>query len=256
MVTLRHMLPRKALFWLIFAAYYLSGPIGDWAIYRRLWRIPWSGFAALVRKLVSNELIFGYLGEAQFYAWARTRGNISGTPFGAIKDVALLSALVGNVATVALLAITWPLVMSDAAGIGLRDAFLSMGIVLLSSLAIFFFRQKLFTLPRRELWYIALIHSARTVWALVLGAALWHLALPRIPLAMWMVMSALRMLVSRLPFIPNKDLVFAGLAVFLVGLEPEIGTLMTMMATLTLATHVLVGGCFALADLARLEARA
>jgi hypothetical protein len=254
MATLRQMLPTSPVFWLVFAVCYLTGPIGDWAIYRRLWRIPWSGFAALIRKLVSNELIFGYLGEAQFYAWARARANMTAAPFGAIKDVALLSALVGNVATLLLLAVAWPLITAGAIGIEMRSAFLSLGVVLLTSFAMFLFRQKLFTLPRTELWFIAMVHAIRTSASLVLGAVLWHLALPQIAIGMWLVMSALRMLVSRLPFVPNKDLVFAGLAVFLVGFEPQVGALMTMMAALTLAAHVVVGAGFAIAELARVEA--
>jgi hypothetical protein len=35
-------------------------------IYRRLWHIPASGIAALLRKQVSNELLMSYLGEVQF----------------------------------------------------------------------------------------------------------------------------------------------------------------------------------------------
>jgi hypothetical protein len=40
---------------------------------------------------------------------------------------------------------------------------------------------------------------------------------------------------------PNKDLVFAGLAVFLIGHDLEIGVLMTFMASLILATHLVLG---------------
>jgi len=52
---------------------------------------------------------------------------------------------------------------------------------------------------------------------------------------------------SRLPFLPNKDVVFAGLAVFMIGHDAEVGALMTMMASLFLVTHLglgllLVGG--------------
>lgn len=46
-----------------------------------------AGIGALLRKLVSNELLLGYLGEAQFYAWARSRTNMTTAPFGAIKDI-------------------------------------------------------------------------------------------------------------------------------------------------------------------------
>jgi hypothetical protein len=57
----------------------------------------------------------------------------------------------------------------------------------------------------------------------------------------WLLLSALRLLLSRLPLLPNKDIVFAGLAVFLIGHDVQIGALMTMMASLILATHLMVG---------------
>ena len=245
--TLRAMVPSSPVFWLVFAASYLTGPMGDWVIYRRLWQIPASGFAALVRKLVSNELVFGYLGEAQFYAWARARATMTAAPFGAIKDVALLSALVGNLVTLVLLCLSWPFVTARDVGIEMHGAFLSLGLVLLTSFAMFLFRRKLFTLPRADLRFIAAVHTLRTVAALVLGALLWHLVLPHIAVGLWLVMAALRMLVSRLPLVPNKDLVFAALAVFLLGNEPQVGALMAMMAALTLAAHVIVAVGFTVA---------
>jgi hypothetical protein len=247
MTSLRQLLPTGAVFWLVFAANYLAGPIGDWLIFRRLWRIPWSGLGALIRKLVTNELVLGYLGEAQFYAWVRTHMSVA--PFGAIKDVALLSALVGNVATVVLLACCWPLVASVEIGIETPSAALSLGAALLSSCAIFVFRQKLYTLPSGQLRFIAMIHAARTVVSLVLIAVLWHLVLPQIALRLWLVMSAFRMLVSRLPFVPNNEIVFAGFVVFLLGHEPQVGELMTMIATLRLGAHLVVGAGLAIADL-------
>jgi hypothetical protein len=248
---LRQMLPTDVGFWLVFGANYFSGPIGDWIIFRRLWRIPWSGLGALIRKLVTNELVFGYLGETQFYAWARA--NMTVAPFGAIKDVAVLSALVGNIATMALLACCWPLVTAVALGVDTRSAALSLAAVLLSSFAMFVFRQKLFTLPSGQLRFIAGIHTARTAVALVLSALLWHLVLPQVALRLWLVMSAFRMLVSRLPFVPNNELLFAGFVVFLLGREPQVGELMTMIAALTLGTHIVVGASLAIADLVMTE---
>ena len=80
-------IPSLPSFWLLFFAYYFSGPVSEWFIYRRLWHIPLSGFGALIRKLISNEILLGYLGEVYFYAWARRSAEIQNAPYGAIKDV-------------------------------------------------------------------------------------------------------------------------------------------------------------------------
>ena len=69
----------------------------------------------------------------------------------------------------------------------------------------------------------------------------WHLALPGVALQWWLLLATLRMLLSRLPLLPNKDIVFAGLAVFLIGHDAEIGALMTLMASLILCTHLFMG---------------
>jgi hypothetical protein len=66
-------------------------------------------------------------------------------------------------------------------------------------------------------------------------------------------MSAFRMLVSRLPFVPNNEILFAGLVVFLLGHEPQVGELMTMIAALRLGTHLVVGAGLAIADLVMTE---
>ena len=86
-------LPSNPLFYLVFALYYVGPPTFDYVIFRRLWQIPLAGLAALHKKRISNEVLFGYSGEAYFYAWARQRTQIVAAPFGAVKDVMILSAI-------------------------------------------------------------------------------------------------------------------------------------------------------------------
>lgn len=245
----RGMIPVSIGFWLAFACYYLAGPASEWVIYRRLWGMPASGIGALLRKLVSNEILLGYLGEAQFYAWARSRLKFVTAPFGAIKDVTILSALVGNFATLAMLVWAWPLISSGMLGLEGRTVFISLGVVLVTSFAILLFRKKLFSLPKTDLWFISAVHLLRIVAVVIFSAVMWHLVLPQVEVTLWVVMATLRMLVSRLPLLPNKDVVFAGIAVFLLGHDVEIAGLMTLMAVLLLVTHLVVGALFALLDL-------
>jgi hypothetical protein len=243
------LIPAHPAFWLLFACFYLIPPLSEWFIYRKLWAMPPSGIGALMRKLVSNELLLGYLGEAQFYGWARSRLKFVSAPFGAIKDVTILSALVGNFATLAMLIWAWPLIASGQLGLEGRTVFLSLGVVLVTSFVILLFRQRLFSLPKTDLWFIAAVHLARIIAYVVLSAVMWHLILPEVEVSLWIVMATLRMLVSRLPLLPNKDVVFAGIAVFLLGHDVEIAGLMTLMAVLLLVTHLVVGALFALLDL-------
>lgn len=242
------LIPASPMFWALFAVWYLAGPASEWLIYRRLWGIPASGMGALMRKMVSNELLLGYLGEAQFYAWVRARQQLAAAPFGAIKDVTILSALIGNVITIVMLAVAWPLVFSGKIGLGMQSTFISLGVVLVSSFAILLLRQKLFSLSRPELRFITIVHLARIAAKIGLGALLWHLVLPQVAVGLWLVLSTLRMLVSRLPLVPNKDVVFAGIAVVLLGQHVEVASLLAMMGGVVLVAHLAVGASFASAD--------
>lgn len=237
-------------FWIFFAIYYMALPLSEWLIYRRLWPIPFvTGMAALLRKLVSNELLLGYLGEAQFYGWARSHLKMEAAPFGAIKDVTILSALTGNVMTLVMLVFTWPLVSSGQIGMEMRSTFLSLGVILITSFVILLFRQRLFTLPKRELWFISIVHVLRILVVLACSALMWHLVLPDVSVDLWIVLATLRMLLSRLPLLPNKDIVFAGLAVFLLGHEVQVASLMTLMAAMLLVAHLAVGAVVGLVGL-------
>ena len=249
LARVRALVPISPVFWLAFAVYYLAGPVSEWVVYRRLWAMPVAGIGALLRKLVANELLLGYLGEAQFYAWARARSRLSEAPFGAIKDMTILSALVGNGATLVMLALAWPYVSAGQLGMEGTTAFASLGVVLLTSLGILLFRHRLFSLPRKDLWFISATHLARIVVILIASAVMWHAVLPAVAITLWLVLATLRMLISRLPLMPNKDVVFAGLTVLLLGKGADVAALMALMAVLLLAAHLAVGTVFGLVGL-------
>lgn len=250
------LIPTSPAFWIVFGISYLIQPISEWLIFKRLWNVGPAAFGALVRKLIYNELLLGYLGEVFFYAWARRRLTLDAAPFGAVKDVTILSAVAGNIVTLLMLAVAWPLASATELGLQTRPIVLSLTVVLITSMALLLWRRQIFSLPRADLRFIFAMHIARLVVATGLSALLWHLALPQIPLVWWLLLATIRLLISRLPFVPNKDVVFAGLAVFMLGHDVEIASLLTLMAGLILLTHLLVGTTFAVSDLLRREANA
>lgn len=253
--SLKAMFPLNASFWLAFAGYYMLPPFSEWIIFRRLWALPVGGFAALLRKMISNEILLGYLGEVYFYAWARRHAHVVAAPFGAIKDVTILSALTGNVATLLLFLLAAPLLSSLHLGVSTHTFLLSAGFVLLTSFIFLVLRKSLFTLPRHELWFVGMVHMARILGCALLAALMWHSLLPSMALSWLLVLSALRQLLSRLPLLPNKDLVFAGLATFVAGRDTEIVAAMALMASLILAAHLLIGAMLASSELMAERAR-
>ncbi len=247
--SLSLLIPSAPLFWVVFLVYYLVGPASDWIIFRRLWALPLSDFHVLVRKLISNEIFFSYLGEIYFYNWARHKARISAEPFGAIRDVTILSALTGNLFALLMLFLSVPFARSLHLGIDSIALVASTFIILSSSAAMLVLRQRLFTLPRRELWFVAGVHAARIVVSALLAAFMWHLLLPSVAPSSWLILSTARQLLSRLPFLPNKDVVFAGLAIVLAGPNQQIVAAIALMAMFILTTHLVVGSAFGLSAL-------
>jgi hypothetical protein len=249
--TVTRLVPDSLSFWGVFLAYFMVGPIIEWVIFRRLWNIPTSGIIPLLRKKVYNELLLGYLGEAYFYSWARKRVEMTSAPFGAVKDVAILSAMAGNLSTLALLILIWPFIGVTQLGLDTHVVVWSLGVILVMSVAMTFMRKQVFSLSRPALSFIMKAHMVRIVLSIAFLAMMWHLALPAVALQWWLYLAMLRMLVSRLPLVPNKDLVFAGVAVFTLGHEGDIGSLMALVAGLVLVAHLIVGAFVLIADFVR-----
>ena len=245
------LMPASPLFWVVFVLGYLAGPAGDWMIFRRLWGVSASAMGALVRKLIYNELLLGYLGEAYLYAWAKRKVPQAATHFGAVKDVAIMSAMAGNIMTLALIALAYPyLALLPLAEYG-DDIAWSLAFVVGISLVPLFLRRQVLSLARRDLWAVFSIHVGRIVVTTLLSAVAWALVLPDVAIGWWVVLAAIRLLVSRLPFVPNKDVVFAGIAILALGQDVEIAALMAMMAALILTTHLALALIFGLTDLVK-----
>ncbi len=248
--------PTSPLIWLVFGASYLTGPVADWIIYRKLWGIPFAGIFPLIKKLIGNELLLGYIGEVYLYDWARRRVKMDRSPFGAVKDVAILSALAGNLLTFIMLAIAWPLI--SQLGFSKNGHLLtgSIAIVLVTSLAIMLFRKGLIGLPRADLKYVFTVHIVRILVGTGLNALVWHLILPEVSIGSWLLLSTIRLLLSRLPLLPNKDLAFAAVTAFFVGQEIQTGYMITMISLMIVATHVVLFIVLMLLDIVQKEKNA
>ena len=248
LVGLRRAVPVSPAFYTCFALLYLSAPVADLAIFRYLWRIPWGGgFVALNKKRVANDVVLGYSGEAYFYAWARARAHMVAAPFGAVKDVSILSGIAGNAATILLCAIALPLGYQLIPAEYMRAVLFSAGITVLISAGILIFSKRVFSLPRRQLWAVFGMHCARIAASSVLLAFCWHFAMPDVAIGLWLVLSAGRLLVSRLPFLPNKDLLFANFAILLIGQDKALSEMIAFTAALTLLVHVMLVAGFSVA---------
>lgn len=244
---LQQTIPTSPAFYIAFAVFYLAPPTFDYLIFRRLWRIPLDGMAALHKKRIANEVVVGYSGEAYFYAWARQRTQMVAAPFGAVKDVTIQSAIAGNTFTLLMILAVIPFrdmlppEMNSWSAIAA-----SAGLMIAMSLPFFLFSKRVFSLPRPTLWWVFLMHLSRLGIGTFAVATAWHFALPEVAMGTWLFLAAGRMLVTRLPLLPNKEMVFASFAVLIIGHGDSLSELLALIAALTLLVHIVLIAGFAI----------
>lgn len=251
LTALRTSVPANPLFYVIFVPVYLALPVGDYVIFRRLWRIPLSGLVALIKKRIANEVVLGYSGEAYFLAWAVARAHKVTAPFGAVKDVSILSAMAGNSVTLAMVMLALPFARTVMRPMDFNILLWSSAGIVAITLPFLVLSRRIFTLPRRDLWWIFMVHGVRLVLGALLLALAWHIAMPDVAIGVWLLLSAGRMLVSRLPLLPNKDLVFANFTILLLGHNTALSTLVAVTAALTLLVHAALVVVFSLYSVVR-----
>ncbi|WP_228275136.1 hypothetical protein [Stakelama tenebrarum] len=250
---LSRVIPKSVGFWVFFLLAYLIPPTFDWFIFRKLWRIPLSGMVALHKKRISNETLIGYSGEAYFYAWARQRTKMVAAPFGAVKDVMIMSAMAGHAVTLTMLAVALPLGIELLEPDDQQTVLLAAGAVVIMTLPFIIFSRRVFSLPVPTLWWVFGMQASRIISGSVMLAFAWYFALPEVSVGMWLILVAGRLLVSRLPFLPQKETVFAAFAILMIGRGDAISELLAFTAALSLLLHALLIGCFSLFSILRKE---
>ena len=237
------------LLWIALLAYWAAPIVADFIIYRRLWAIPFEGLIALSRKQVGNALLFDLLGEAYFYGWARRKLNMATSPFGAVKDVTILSAMVGNACTLVLMAIVWPYIGTLDLGVAGTAVAASIGLIVLISIGIVIFGNRVFSLTKGELWWVSGVHLLRVLATTVLIALAWHLYDPQIALGVWVLLATAKLMASRLPLFVNTEVIFANIVIWFLGKNSEIQQVVGVVTILILVIYLVAAAALAVGDL-------
>lgn len=212
-------LPSSPLFYLIFTLRYLALPLSEIPAYETTWNVKlWRHFSAFLRKRVYNFAVMGYSGEGFFSLWARRALNLSDRDIlVGVKDNNLISALVSNIAT-ALMVITLYFggtLEDDLDALPGSPVLFALAFASAFTLAIAVtvFRRQVFHLPKGVMRRIFAINALRMAVIMILQVLLYWSALPGPPLAAWFIFVALQLVLSRIPFIPNIDIVFLTAAI-------------------------------------------
>ncbi len=253
-------LPTSPWFYVFFALRFLALPLSEMIIYQMIWDIPlFRHFPVFLRKRVYNFAVMGYSGEGSLTLWARRNLPLENKEIiVGVKDNNLLSALTSNIATVIL--IVW-LFSNNGLSVGV-NALPSGGALLFAlaftsasalSLTVIALRKRLIALPLSKLRRVMSIHAVRMILILLLHVGMYAAALPGASLSAWAVFLALQLVLSRIPFIPNQDLVFMGAALSLSSLvhSSEAALAGMLLAEAGLSQLINIALFFATAYLAR-----
>lgn len=212
-------LPASPWFYVLFVVLFFSLPVTEAFIYRQLWRFRyWDGLIAFLKKRVLNKDVLGYSGDVYIYLWARKEAFLSEREIlGAVKDNAIMSSSASTIFAVAVLIglfltgnIAW------AEGLAEHEAAYAAGLLVgggvLAALAVRF-RKVLFHLSAGMLARLFGIHLARLVGTTVLQVIQWNVVMPQGGWLAWGTLLAVQIVVSRIPFLPGRDLLYVGAGV-------------------------------------------
>lgn len=253
-----HARPANLGFYLLLVAQFFLQPFGDYCVYRSLWRDQMPPLAVILRKRLMNTFMLDYSGEAYFFLWAQQHVRLPMPRIAhGIKDSNLLSGGAGLAMVFILCAI---LLASGGLHVpvlpGSKYLYVLVGAFPLVACAVLILgHRKVTVLSRRELAMVFAIHFARACVVLAIEFGLWQLsgALPGWVASLQFV--ALRLVITRLPVVPNKDLIFVGAGLAAAGAAhaavTPVATVLVILAAADLILAATVAGLTALPGMMR-----
>ncbi|HKJ47217.1 MAG TPA: hypothetical protein VJ991_15395 [Balneolales bacterium] len=211
-----HSLPLNPLFYLLYLMIYVSLPVAQLFIYRLTWTFKFrNAFPVLLLTKVYNQDVMGYSGEVYFYFWARKNIDIKEIEIlKTIKDNNIISSASSTLVAFGLLGVfllTGQIRLLDFLHIhNIWYLYGGIALFLIVIIILIRFRHYIISMPFKTAGTIFSIHVFRLLLGQSLQIIQWHLILPNIPLYVWFTFVAVQIMMSRIPFLPNRDLIFFG----------------------------------------------
>ncbi len=235
-------LPTQFAFYLLFVLMYFQLPLFEVLIYRVSWAFnSLKSIPIFLLKRVYNSDLLGYSGEVYFYMWARKHLSLGDRDiFMIIKDNNIISSIASTIVAFGLLSVflfTGQIVILEQI-VDQNQAYFWGGILITALIAFLFirFRRFVITMAMRNAYKIFGIQMFRLTLLHTMNVLMYYVVIPDAPLHVWFTLISVEIILSRIPFLPNRDLIFVGLSIGLAeGLmmsESEIAGLMVARAAL------------------------
>ncbi len=209
-------LPVNPWFYLLFLLAYLALPVSEQFIYRLSLNFTfWEGFKVFMIKKILNVDVVAYSGEAYFFAWGKKHLDVSDKYlFNVVKDNNIISSFASTLTAIILLS-----VLTYLGQINFLDfitishtTIITIGVLVLVVLFLaIYFRKRIIAFDTLTAIKIFGIHELRIITVYGLEILMCVAALPEIPVNIWFTFLAIKVISSRIPFLPSQDILLLGI---------------------------------------------
>lgn len=208
-------LPTTPWFYLLFLFLYFALPVSEQFIYSTSLNFSfWQGFPVFIQKKIYNTDVLGYSGEAYFFIWARKHlKETDGYILRVIKDNNIISSVTSTLVAAVLLTIFLYVGQINIQRLFNFDrTYLYLGALAVVALLgmLVYFRKYVISMNFETASKISAIHLARLIFVYSVEIIQWMIVMPEVPLYIWFTYMAVKIISTRIPFIPSRDLLFIG----------------------------------------------
>ncbi len=242
--------PTNPIVYLLAVVIFFTLPVTEHFAYGRFFSFKWTeSIPMLIKKRVYNKNLVGYVGEFDFYLWLTQKESTQSKKrvFDVIKDNNIISGVASIVLISALLGILLLIYFSpDEIG----DHILVFGyivgyILILVAVIIVMARTRIYSLNFKDTWSLTSIHSGRILFMSAIQIVQWHLAITDISLYELFVILSVQLVISRIPILPAKDLIFISGSIELTNyLDISTSELAAIMVLNNIIDKLLSAGSF------------
>ncbi len=249
-VDILRSVPKNPLVYVLAVVIFFVLPIAEHFAYRRFFQFKASeSVPMLIKKRVFNKNLMSYVGEFDFYLWLTQKepDQSKRRVFDIVKDNNIISSVASIVLISALLLVLMIMYYSSD---DVRDYLLITGyvmgyILLLVTVVIVMARTNIYSLNMRDTWYLTWVHSTRILFVSAVQILQWYLAITGISVWELFVILSVQMVLSRIPILPAKDLIFISGSIELTNyLDISTSELAAIMVLNSLIDKVISGGSF------------
>lgn len=249
-VDILRSVPKNPLVYILAVVLFFILPVAEHFAYGRFFQFKASeSVPMLIKKRVFNKNLMSYVGEFDFYLWLTQKepDQSKRRVFDIVKDNNIISSIASIVLISALLLV---LIIMHYSSEDVRDYLLIVGyvvgyILLLVTVVVIMARTNIYSLNMRDTWYLTWVHSSRILLVSAIQIVQWYLAITDISVWELFVILSVQMVISRIPILPAKDLIFISGSIELTNyLDISTSELAAIMVLNSLIDKVISGGSF------------